>query len=497
MFRSSLQMEKLQFVRKNLIITFLSLIFISIFLNLLPANYQNSFFIPPMIKSSMGFLPNHDFDTQQVMQTIIPQSYFSIYDVLYFIVSLIFCVLLIKYFSNIYFLRKLKSNAVFLRKINSLHILVSDSIQIPFCWSFIKNYFIALPTSYLEDNRNFKIALRHELQHIRQGDTHWRHFLAISKIFMFFNPFVYLWIKIMDELQEFSCDEAIIIHKKTLPVEYAECLFESSKAALNNHLFSEFIVGINVLPKSILYRRVSMIFQYKLLKNPTSYFLPYLFCFLFSLSTAFALNEPSKNLSINDVNQIILQSNINPEMNMIATPDLVNEINNIRQNPKSLQEVKNALKRMKSYQPYIVNALQKNNMPNDLVALPFIESGFVPLKEEQNPMHAAGIWQIIPSTGKNFGLTINQKQDDRLNTTLATDAALSYLKQNYERFQDWKLAVIAYEIGEKKLEQLISSNNITDKSHFIESKNTPAEIKKFVAMFEAAALIIKNPALLN
>ncbi len=491
------QMTKLRFVRKNFLLIIGALIFFSWFLHFIENFYHSNFQFQPLLKSSIYLLQNADLVRFTPTPLITPTKVFPIEYVVYGFLFLGLVLSLFKYLKSIYLLNKLKNESITLHKISAINILVSHEVTVPFCWSFFKNHFIVLPIFYVEKNRDLKIAIHHELQHIRQGDTQWRHILAIIKIFYFYNPFIYLFINMADELQEFACDEALILSKKTQPLEYAECLFDSAKSTLENKMTAEFAVGINILPKSILYRRISMMFHYKMLKKAKSYLAAYIFSFVFAITTSFALNGFMKNVNAHDVNQMILQANLDSTMHIVATPLLVNTLNTILHDPKAKKDMKAALQRMKSYQPLIDNALQENNIPNEFIALPFIESGFQPLKQEQNAMQAAGIWQIIPSTGKNLGLTINSEQDDRLNAKLATGAAIKLLKQNYQQFQDWKLALISYEIGENKTDQLLKTTNTKDATALMHAKNTPDDVKKFVATFEASVLIIHHPSLLN
>lgn len=491
------QSKKLHYVRNNfLFIIFALAIFLWMF-NFLQAFFQSNFQFKPILKSSVSMLQNTEVLQHTFMQHLNATKQFEIKYIVYgmFLIGLLFN--LLRYLQNIFLLNKLKKQSIVIRKISMINILVSDEILIPFCWSFLKTHYIIIPNFYLEKNRDLSIAIRHELQHVRQGDTQWTHLFAILKIFHFYNPFLYFFHKMNNELQEFACDEALILSNKTLPVDYAECLFDSAKISAENKIMTEITVGINILPKSILYRRISMMFQYKMLKRTKSFIVGYLISFIFAISTSYAFHGYTKNVSLDDVNQLISKSAIDTRMNIVATPLVVSTLNNILHDPNAVKNMKAALKRMAAYQPTIDEALQKNNIPNEFIALPFIESQFLPLKQEQNAMHAAGIWQIIPSTGQHLGLTINSRQDDRMDTTLSTNAAIKYLKQNYKYFQDWKLALIAYEIGEINTAQLLKKTKATDAASLLQSSHTPGNIKQFVATFDAAILIIHHPSLLN
>jgi soluble lytic murein transglycosylase-like protein len=178
-------------------------------------------------------------------------------------------------------------------------------------------------------------------------------------------------------------------------------------------------------------------------------------------------------------------------------PEVVTEINNIRSSKKASSALRASLQRMKKYQPTIQLALNAESVPDDLLVIPLVESGYQPLEENRNPVLAAGIWQIVPETAKHFGLVVNKNRDDRLNTQLSTKAAIAYLKSNYAQFKDWKLALVAYEIGEDNTERLIKETGSRDPWVLASSASAPKELKRFLTMLDAALIIMHNPSLVQ
>jgi soluble lytic murein transglycosylase-like protein len=94
-------------------------------------------------------------------------------------------------------------------------------------------------------------------------------------------------------------------------------------------------------------------------------------------------------------------------------------------------------------------------------------------------------------------LIINDKRDDRLDTQLSTKAALAYLQQTHEQFGNWKLAFVAYEIGEKNTDSLIKEIKSRDAWALARSPSAPKSLKKSIAMFDAALIIMHNPSLID
>lgn len=403
-----------------------------------------------------------------------------------------FFICFVSYIKSFIMLKRCVQSALFRRNFKNLSILFSNE-KTPFCFSGFRRHYIVIPVALLEKKRDFKIAFRHELQHIRQGDTRWLQLLTFFKLICFWNPFIYLLAKRFEVLQETACDEALILHNKTSAIDYAECLLD---VATFSRPLPKGVLGIQ---SSLLTRRITMLFQYKNAKSKKiALFSAYAACFVAATSTAFAIDHATpKNLSHHEISSIIEQSDSKNIFGITPTPEVVQKLNHFRQHEPSRTAIQASLKRMKQYQPVILAELNDRKMPSDLLAIPLVESGYRPLDASLNRVEAAGIWQIIPSTGKALGLSVKPGADDRLNTQLATRAALDLLQQNYNQFKDWKLAVIAYEIGEKLTEQLISEVGSRDAWVIACSKQAPAGLKSFLALFDASVIVMHNPSIIH
>ncbi|MDR0518097.1 MAG: LysM peptidoglycan-binding domain-containing protein [Fibromonadaceae bacterium] len=112
-----------------------------------------------------------------------------------------------------------------------------------------------------------------------------------------------------------------------------------------------------------------------------------------------------------------------------------------------------ALSRKTMLDSMIYAKLKERKMPEDLIYLAFIESGFK--VQAYSRAKAAGVWQFIPGTGKRYGLPVDFWLDMRRNPEAATNAALSYLSDLYDEFGDWYLAMAAYNCGEGRIRRLV------------------------------------------
>lgn len=135
----------------------------------------------------------------------------------------------------------------------------------------------------------------------------------------------------------------------------------------------------------------------------------------------------------------------------VVVNDLVlKQLNRYIGTPEGREFMRNSLQRMENYKVTVGEYLQKYGVPTEIMAVPIIESGYQNLTEQQSgtPMKAAGLWQFIPSTARNFGLRVDDQKDERLDVSLNTDAAMRLLQSDKLRFKDWHLSALAYNMGE-------------------------------------------------
>lgn len=149
--------------------------------------------------------------------------------------------------------------------------------------------------------------------------------------------------------------------------------------------------------------------------------------------------------------------------------------------------------RASRYMFHVVQELEKRGMPTELALLPVIESAFNP--QAYSSANAAGLWQFVPGTGKDFNLKQNMFKDERRGVLASTDAALTYLQRLYGMFGDWPLALAAYNWGEGNVQKAIKKNQAMGKPTDFESlaEHMPAETRNYVPKLQAVKNIIANP----
>jgi membrane-bound lytic murein transglycosylase D len=146
------------------------------------------------------------------------------------------------------------------------------------------------------------------------------------------------------------------------------------------------------------------------------------------------------------------------------------------------------------YLYHVVQELEKRGMPTELALLPVIESAFNP--QALSTANAAGMWQFVPGTGRDFNLKQNMFKDERRGVLASTDAALTYLQRLYTMFGDWQLALAAYNWGEGNVQKAIATNRAHGKPTDFESLSElmPAETRNYVPKLQAVKNIVANPA---
>lgn len=145
------------------------------------------------------------------------------------------------------------------------------------------------------------------------------------------------------------------------------------------------------------------------------------------------------------------------------------------------------VKRTGRYFPHIERVLKGAGLPEDLKYVAVIESALKPLAGSSRG--ARGIWQFIPSTGRNYGLTVNRYIDERRNFYLATKAAVAYFRDLHDMFGSWSMACAAYNMGEKGLERRVEQQEIGDYYRL----DLPTETERYVLRAVAAKLVMSDP----
>ncbi len=143
------------------------------------------------------------------------------------------------------------------------------------------------------------------------------------------------------------------------------------------------------------------------------------------------------------------------------------------------------------YHDMIISTLQEEGVPQDLIYLAQAESGFHPLAVSR--VGARGIWQFMASRGRGYGLNHSQWVDDRQDPEKSTRAAARHLKDLYNQFGDWYLAMAAYNSGPGTVQAAVKRTGYADFWELYNRNVLPKETRNYVPIILAVTIMTKNP----
>ena len=150
------------------------------------------------------------------------------------------------------------------------------------------------------------------------------------------------------------------------------------------------------------------------------------------------------------------------------------------------------LARSTRYSKLMKKILKQNGLPEDLIYIALIESGFS--YKATSRAAAVGYWQFIRPTGRRYGLEINALIDERRDPVLATQAAAEYFKGLYSVFGSWYLAMASYNVGENRVKKEVMNHYTRDFWELARKRRFPRETINYIPKFIAAKLIGNDPA---
>ncbi len=146
------------------------------------------------------------------------------------------------------------------------------------------------------------------------------------------------------------------------------------------------------------------------------------------------------------------------------------------------------IKRANRYFPVIIPILKANGVPADLIYLACIESNLNP--RAYSPAKAAGFWQFMPATAKEYGLEVNDYVDERYHVEKATEAACRYLKNAYRKYGNWESAAASYNGGMGRISRELEDQQVTSAHDLYLTDETSRYMFRLLAM----KLIMEHPS---
>jgi membrane-bound lytic murein transglycosylase D len=150
-----------------------------------------------------------------------------------------------------------------------------------------------------------------------------------------------------------------------------------------------------------------------------------------------------------------------------------------------------SLNRSARYRKMIDGALAEYRLPRSLAFLPVIESAYIPTLTSRAGAH--GIWQFMPDTAREYGLRVDWWIDERADPEKSAHAAAAYLNDLYREFNDWPLALAAYNAGAARIRRAMDTTGATTFWELLDLAAIPKETRGYVPTFYATLLITGDP----
>lgn len=396
-------------------------------------------------------------------------------------------------------LRKIIRSSHPVRSIGRVDILVQEEGSVPFTTNLNQRAVVVMPMALLQDKSAWSLAIKHELQHHRSGDLRWNLLGECLRACAGWNPIVRNWLDRIEEVDELACDEALLGRQGFKPTAYATCLYQVARAALSTRDNAR-LVGTAGMAVShdFLKRRIDTMFSVTQKKSR-----PWAALALGSLmvlTTSFAAVAgqglvSDKRIDMKRAEKLAAVASSKSDIPIVVNNRVLYWLNQTVGNPRARFWARNTLKRMKNYEAMVTGKLSQANLPTDLKAVPALESGY----QNTETVVSAGIWQFIPSTARTYGLRVDDEIDERLDPVRLTDAAVAYYTHLNGLFGgDWTLSLLAYNFGERAVQDLIKASGHTDVFKWAdEGRFKSKETEHYVPKMMALLIIMKNPDLIK
>jgi len=176
-----------------------------------------------------------------------------------------------------------------------------------------------------------------------------------------------------------------------------------------------------------------------------------------------------------------------PEPDLTIRPEVERQLAGLT---KSRRFIEQSLMRREEYLPVIREIFAEEGVPEDLINVALIESGFN--KEARSYAGAVGMWQFMKATGRSYGLEVTKKVDERKNVVDSTIAAARHLRDLYGIFGDWYLALAAYNAGVGGVSRAITRAGSDDFWVVAKKGRLKRQTIDYVPRFIAATLIVND-----
>jgi peptidoglycan lytic transglycosylase D len=392
-------------------------------------------------------------------------------------------------------LRRACAGATVLRRIGRVRICVSESAAVPFSAWTRGGAYVVLPERFVLEPGHLRIAVAHELSHIRHRDPWRAHVTAALRALLPWHPALRIWSRWFARLEELACDERVLARGSVSPRAYGECLLWAADAPRGSAASPGLAVAMLGPSRTFLERRIAMLFHPQPSRRPFGTIV-FAAAALAALAVTAAIGQgvlADRKVDASEAQHLAADLARTRGFSMTADETVVTELNAIVGSAASRARFKEGMERLEAYSKISEDILKKHGVPAEMLAIPQVESRVQALPENANPMRSAGIWQFIPATARHYGLRVGGKDDERLDPVRSAEAAATMLAELHDEFGDWRLAAAAYNAGSDAVRRAIAVQGTKDPVALAKS----GEISRYASSVMAAALLIHHPELLD
>jgi hypothetical protein len=198
----------------------------------------------------------------------------------------------------------------------------------------------------------------------------------------------------------------------------------------------------------------------------------------------------ARQLTLAEAQALAARSADGSEIPITVNELVLAKLNDLLGSAQSVQSIRDGISRMPGYREMIDGRLREYGLPEDLLAIPLLESRY---RNDvvSTPLGAAGLWQFLAATARRYHLVVTDGLDERLDPAKETEAAAQYFRDLEDQFQDWRLALKAYNEGENRVQALIQQYGTRDPWALERQSSTEGYLPAAMAMI----LISRNPSL--
>ncbi|MCB9780870.1 MAG: transglycosylase SLT domain-containing protein [Alphaproteobacteria bacterium] len=390
-------------------------------------------------------------------------------------------------------LRRLVAGSTPWRRVGGVDVRVHAAVPGPLAACAPRRVVLLDPVTAASPARR-ALALRHELQHHRQGDPAWAWGWRLLRAALGWNPLVGAWARRAALVEELACDAAVVAHPRVSPRAYGRLLLAAAAAPPAS------LPVAALSPSAPLHHRLRMLAAPRARRPLRTLTL----CAVGLLGLSLAAGAGHSLAADQRVTTRRFEQlrDVAADANMIVPdhPVVHGQLTAMLRGGGAFYA--RGLARRADHRALVDDALLDAGLPPFLAAVPLVESGYSnwgapgasePQSGAPGTIPGRGLWMFIPQTARDYGLRVDDRVDERFDLDKETAAAVALLSDLHAEFGDWGLALAAYNMGPKAVRAAIDAGGTDDPWELTQR----GLINDYAASVMAAALLLESPDLVG